>query len=70
MTLGELERGRTGVIELVGERGIGKARLPRELATRRSRLEHFEPDPRPRPGERSSRAPHRPSRDGRKGAYS
>jgi ATP/maltotriose-dependent transcriptional regulator MalT len=39
--LEELDRGRSGAIELVGEPGIGKTRLLRELAARASRRGHL-----------------------------
>ncbi len=70
--LDELERGRPGAIELVGERGIGNTRLPRELATRRSRLERSSPthDRAPARGQAGPRRRmDRPEMAG-KGAYS
>ncbi len=39
--LDELDRGRPGAVELVGEPGIGKTRLLRELALRAERRGHL-----------------------------
>jgi DNA-binding NarL/FixJ family response regulator len=39
--LDELDRGRSGAVELVGEPGIGKTRLLRELARRAERRDHL-----------------------------